>query len=87
VKEKINLWRLYNQATAYGKRASDFFRLETEIGEWYLNEACLMIGRKFENMLNEGKQPFTESGAGKQKYRSAATTRMRRVKINANGTW
>jgi hypothetical protein len=51
---------LYNSATAYGKRPSDFFDLETDIAKWTLNEACLVIGRKFENMFNEGKNPFGE---------------------------
>jgi hypothetical protein len=39
-------------------------QLETEIGAWALDEACLMIGRKFENMLNEGKDPFSRQSTG-----------------------
>jgi hypothetical protein len=81
---------LYNTATAYGKRPSDFFALETEIGAWALDEACLVIGRKFENSFNEGKNPFTDtlpSPNGSGRYRSAANAKMRRVKIKENGTW
>ena len=88
--ERTNLWRLYNIATAYGQRASDFVQLETEIGAWYLDEACLAIGRRFENMLNEGKNPFTltpPSPDGRGSYRPAANSRMKRMKIPENGVW
>jgi len=82
---------LYNQATAYGKRPSDFVQLETEIGAWALDEACLVIGRRFENMLSEGKNPFSDQSSvnsgTRRGYRSAARHGMKRVKIKANGTW
>ena len=75
MKDKTNLWRLYNSATAYGRRPSDFMQLETEIAAWALDEACLVTGRKFENMFNEGKNPFsgrlTENG-GRQGIQGAA---------------
>src|SRR5512137_115704 len=57
-REKLNLLRLYNQATAYGQKPSDFFELETEIGCWALDEACLRVGRRVENNLNSGKDAF-----------------------------
>ena len=91
MRDKSNLWRLYNIATAYGQRASDFVHLETEIGAWYLDEACLSIGRRFENMLNEGKNPFDAltlpSPSGRGGYRPAANSRMKRMKIPENGVW
>jgi hypothetical protein len=59
VREKLNLWRLHNVAEAYGKRPSEILNLETEIGAWSLDEACLMIGRRFEKELQEGKDPFS----------------------------
>jgi hypothetical protein len=87
-------------ATAYGKRPSDFFMLETEIGAWVLDEACLVEGRRVENMLNEGKDPFdltpgqpnpypSQMGReyGKGGYAPAAKGNMKRVKIKVNGTW
>ena len=83
MKDKTNLWRLYNSASAYGKRPSDFMQLETEIAAWALDEACLMIGRKFENMLNEGKSPFegqlTEQGK-RQSFASAPKRLIKKVK-------
>lgn len=35
--------------------------LETEMAAWALDEACLLVGRKFENMLNNGNNPFGQS--------------------------
>jgi hypothetical protein len=90
VKDKTNLWRLYSSATAYGKRPSDFVQLETEIAAWALDEACLMTGRKFENLINEGKNPFADAQTGKgsrTSYAPVASGNIKRVKIKENGTW
>jgi hypothetical protein len=79
---------LYNQATAYGKRPSEFMQLETEIGAWALDEACLMIGRKFENMLNEGKDPFSDqlSVGSQQGFASVPKRNIKKVKdVNSIG--
>jgi hypothetical protein len=68
-------------------------QLETAIAAWALDEACLMIGRKFENLLNEGKDPFDDaplrvgSGSGTQSYAPVAKGNIKRVKIKENGTW
>lgn len=64
-------------------------QLETEIAAWALDEACLMIGRKFENLLNEGKNPFNDqlSVSDKQGYAPVAKGNIKKIKINANGTW
>jgi hypothetical protein len=66
-------------------------QLETEIGAWALDEACLVTGRKFENMFNEGKNPFADIQMGKgiqaQSYAPAPKRKIKTVKINANGTW
>ena len=61
MKDKTNLWRLYNSAAAYGKRPSDFMNLESDLAAWALDEACLMIGRKFENLLSNGINPLGQS--------------------------
>ncbi len=89
MKDKTNLWRLYNSATGYSKRPSDFFELETELAAWALDEACLVVGRRFENMLNEGKNPFSGASKveGQTSYAPVPKRGMRRVKINPNGTW
>lgn len=79
---------MYNLSTAYSKLPSDFFEFETEIGKWQFNEMCLLVGRKIENQLANKEKPFDEDAAGVQKYRSAASGRkIKRVKINPNGTW
>jgi len=82
---------LYNQTTAYRKLPSDLFDLETDIGKWTLDEACLVIGRRFENMFNEGKNPFADAQMGKsqqaQSYRPIANSKIKKVKISADGTW
>lgn len=86
----MNLWRLYNSAAAYGKRPSEFMQLETEIAAWALDETCLMIGRKFENLLNEGKNPFEGASTTpslKHGYAPIAKGNIRKVNINPNGTW
>lgn len=65
-------------------------QLETEIAAWALDEACLSIGRRFENLLNEGKNPFVDAQMGRseaQDYAPMAKGNIRKVKINANGTW
>jgi hypothetical protein len=77
-------------ATAYGLRPSSFLTLETEIGAWALDEACLVTGRRFENMLNEGKNPFKDastSPSAKQTYAPAPKRKIKTVKIKENGTW
>jgi hypothetical protein len=75
-------------ATAYGNRPSDYFKFETEIGAWVFDEACLITGRQIENEVNEGKPPFSEkSSNSRSAYAPAAKANMKRVKINANGTW
>jgi hypothetical protein len=57
-------------------------QLETEIAAWALDEACLMIGRKFENMLNDGKNPFSEQLTvnSDQKFASAPKRFVKKVK-------
>lgn len=65
-------------------------QLETEIAAWALDEACLMIGRKFENLLNEGKNPFADTQMGRseaQSYAPVAKGNIKRVAIKENGTW
>lgn len=85
--EKLNLWRLYNAATGYGKRPSDFFDLETDLAKWYLDESCLMLGRHYENEINAGRNPFGGATMPKQGYRSAKTLVKKKVRIKPDGTW
>jgi len=93
VREKPNLWRLYSAATAYGCRPSDFVQLETELAEWQLDEACLMVGRRVEKNMNDGKDAFDGFDGGgllnavKRKYRSAKQFVKRTMKIPENGVW
>jgi hypothetical protein len=93
VKEKTNLWRLYNAATAYGYKPSDFFTLETDMAAWQLDEACLLVGRRVEKNLNEGKDAFAGFGdAGlmgtvKRGYRSAKQFVKKKMKSPESGVW
>lgn len=89
MKDKTNLWRLYNSSTAYGKRPSDFFELETDIAKWALDEVCLSLGRSFENAFNEGKNPFTGllKTNDTKSYSPVPKRGMKRMKIPANGIW
>jgi hypothetical protein len=86
VRDKVNLWRLYNQSTGYGRRPSDYFEhLETDLAKWVLDEKCLSIGRMYENALNEGKDPFAGAAEGdrsqvKGKYASAPKRRIHKIK-------
>lgn len=69
-------------ATAYGERPSGFLNLETEMAAWALDEACLLVGRKYENLLNEGKNPFSGPltvDGGRQKYASAPKRLIKKV--------
>jgi hypothetical protein len=77
-------------ATAYGCRPSEFFHLETEIAAWALDEACLVEGRRVENALNEGKDPFTltlPSPTGRGGYAPAPKRNVKRMKIPESGVW
>ena len=84
---KSNLWRLYNQATAYGCRPSEFFNLETEIAAWALDEACLVEGRRVENALNEGKDPFQMVSASTTAQRGYAPAPKRAIKKISADDW
>lgn len=56
MREKLNLWRLYNSASAYGKSPHEFFpALETDLAKWALDEITLITGRAFENALQEAR--------------------------------
>lgn len=89
----MNLWRLYSAAIAYGCRPSDFFELETELAAWQLDEACLMIGRRVEHNLNEGKDAFDElqvqsfKSKVKRGFQSAKQFVKRKMKIPESGVW
>jgi hypothetical protein len=84
---KTNLWRLYNLATGYGQRPSEILGLQTALGAWSLDEACLIAGRRIEKALNEGKDPFMAEATAKG-YRSAKGSKaIKKVKMKKNGTW
>jgi hypothetical protein len=64
--------------------------METELGAWVLDEFCLMIGRRVENNLNNGKQAFdgfNDVSLPRQGYRSAKNLAKKKVRINPDGTW
>jgi len=65
--------------------------LQTDLGKWNLDEACLMAGRRIENALNKNEDPFASltlpspEGRGGA-YRSAAGRVKKKVKVK-NGIW
>jgi len=68
--------------------------VETDWGAWQLDEVTLMVGRRVEKNMNEGKDAFTgfslkavPSGNGRGSYRSARARVTKRMKIPANGIW
>lgn len=84
----MNLWRLYNLSTGYGQRPSDIIGgLQTDLGRWYLDEACLITGRSIEKQLNEGKDPFVQENIKAGNFRSAKGLVKKKVKIPKSGTW
>jgi hypothetical protein len=91
VKEPTNLARLHSLASAYGGRPSDFFEIETELGAFQLDEACLRVGRHIENNVNNNKPAFEGLGtSGKvvqKEYRSVKHLAKKKVKIKEDGTW
>jgi hypothetical protein len=94
VKEKTNLLRLHNLADAYGFRPSALFTLETDLADWQLDEACLIVGRRVENNLNAGKDMWAgfenESGllaSMKRGYASAKQFVKKKMKIPESGVW
>lgn len=89
---KENLLRVHNLADAYGKRPSEIVNLQTVWGAYQFDEACLVVGRRVEKNVNEGKDPFhgfPQGGSpnGKSKFRSAKHLAKRKVKIPTNGIW
>ena len=85
----MNLARIHNLASAYGLRPSDFFEFETELGAFQLDEACLIVGRRIEHNVSEGKPAFEGLGSGsvKREYRSVKHLAKKTVKIKEDGTW
>ena len=86
------LLSLHNQAEAYGQRPSEILGLETAWGAWQLNEIALIVGRRAERNVNEGKEAFDGfildgSANGKGRFRSARDRVKRKIKIPANGIW
>lgn len=66
-------------------------QLETDLGKWALDEACLALGRRYENMLNEGKNPFGGGTAGGGRAQGYAPMPRREdiktIQIPENGIW
>ena len=61
--------------------------LQTEIGQWNLDETCLLFGRKIENAFNKNEDPFSTLGKGSNsKYRDPSQFVARKVKVR-NGVW
>ena len=60
--------------------------LQTDLGKWNLDEACLMAGRRIENALNKNEDPFASLTTSKGAYRSAAGRVKKKVKVK-NGIW
>jgi hypothetical protein len=82
------LLSLHNQAEAYGPRPSEILGLETDWGAWQLNEITLVVGRRVERNLNEGKDAFDGfSLNGKGKFRSAKDRVKRKIRIPKSGIW
>lgn len=84
--------RLYNTANAFGRLPSEFFHFETEIAAWQLNETCLSVGRRVEQNVNNGKEPFHGFGSdepvnGKQYRKVKGIRPVRKVKLKADGTF
>ena len=85
-----NLLRLHSVASAYGVRPSGLFEVETELGEFQLDEACLLIGRHVESNVNNGKDPFdglASEQAVKKEYRSVKHLAKKKVAVKEDGTW
>jgi hypothetical protein len=62
--------------------------LQTDLGAWSLDEACLQVGRRIEKIVNAGKDPFGSDAPVKGNYRKAKGTRpIKKVKIKADGTF
>jgi len=74
---------------------SEILQLETAWGAWQLNELTLIIGRRAEKNVNDGKDaldgfpanngksPFPVKGG----YLSARQRVRKKVRIKANGIW
>jgi len=56
------------------------------VARWALDETCMALGRRFEKLMNEGKDPF-DDGVQTGKFRSAKGHVRKKVKIKADGTW
>jgi hypothetical protein len=83
---------VHNQAEAYGQLPSDILGLETAWGAFQFNEICLMVGRRVEKNVNEGKDAFSDLGGGmigamKRGYKSARAFVKKKMKIPESGVW
>ena len=93
MKDKANLLRLHSIADAYGRRPSEIAELKTPWGAYQFDEMCLIVGRRVEDNLSNGRHAFEGFGSqpsaisGQRAYRSAKHLAKKKVRINANGTW
>ncbi len=60
--------------------------LETDLGRWYLDEACLVAGRRIQKMIDEGKDPFPDASKPGS-FRSAKGRKIKKVKFKPDGTF
>ncbi len=83
--------RLYNQAEAYKQMPSEILRLETPWGAWQVNEITLMIGRRMERNVSEGKDAadglMNLKNTIRRGYKSLKGLVTKKVNINPDGTW
>jgi hypothetical protein len=82
--------RVHNLADAYGKLPSEIIHLQTPWGAYQFDEVCLMVGRRVERNVNNGKDPFYgfDGQAAVRAYKGVKGTRpIKKVKFKADGTW
>ncbi len=61
--------------------------MQTDLGRWSLDEACLVVGRQIEKTLSEGKDPFPQETIKAGKFRSAKGLAKKKVKLPKSGIW
>lgn len=90
MQERTNLLRIHSIAEAYGKFPSEVIGMKTPWGAFQFNEVTLMVGRRAEKNVNEGKDAMNGIGvvnAVKRGYRSARQFVRKKIRIPESGVW
>ena len=83
-----NLFVLHSMGEAYGVRPSEILGMETPWGAWQVDRVTLIVGRKVEKEIIDGKPPESSPAASTEEFRDPrGLAKVKKIKRNPDGTW